>query len=160
MTADLLGDTAPPEQQHVPVAVVVSPSELAASWDEHEALYRRALEYSWQASDTAENVAKALAQGTAWAIDVVMGDDLLASAVVERIETKKGPVLNIWCCAGDAMDQWLGDILEAIENWALVVQADSVMLSGRQGWQRELKEYGYKTSNITLVKELSNVSRW
>ena len=160
MNTDLLGTVEPPIQQFVPVCVVVSPQELAQTWDQHEALYRRALEYSWQASDTAENVSQALAQGRAWAIDVKMGDELLASAVVEKIETKKGPVLNIWCCAGDAMDEWLGDILEAIENWALVVQANSVMLSGRQGWQRELKKYGYKTSNITLVKGLSNVSGW
>jgi hypothetical protein len=141
-------------QVYVPVPQLLTPQQLASTWDQHAPLFERALEQSWQPGDNLATVSKILAQGKAWCIDVTMNGQILASVVVERIETKGGDFLNIWLCAGSAIDEWLAEILAFIEDWAAMMNTKGVMLSGRTGWQRKLKGYGYHPKTITLEKRL------
>ena len=152
MEADLFEVPEDIEVVNVPIAQLAAPDYIAQTWSQRGPMYASALERSWQVEDELENLAVALAQGKAWAIDVRLGDEILASSVVEKLETKGGVMLNIWVCAGRSMDEWLPEILECIEGWAVVIGARGVMLSGREGWQRALKKYGYETTNITLKK--------
>ena len=152
MTQTALIEPDTTDRYPVPVIVMASPQDLAESWDLREAMYSKALEYSWQPADTAQTVSNMLATGKAWALDVRLGDDILASCVVEKIATKEGPMLNIWVCTGTALDEWIDDMLNTIESWGDMMDCRGVQLSGRVGWHRVLSKYGYEPAAITLVK--------
>jgi hypothetical protein len=142
------------EHQHIPVAHLIPPIDLAATWERHASLWQSALDYSPEPGDTLEAVSQAIAKGRAWVVDMLLGDQILGSVVLETVQTKQGKMLNIWLCAGDNLDHWIDEMLEFIENWAVVLEAKGIQLTGRTGWAKTLKSSGYKPSHVRLVKGL------
>lgn len=74
-----------------------------------------------------------------------------AAIILEVSEYHNGKQCDIVMIGGDVMDEWIGE-LEEIEGWAKRVGCDRMILTGRLGWQKILKEYTAKT--VTMVKTL------
>lgn len=71
---------------------------------------------------------------------------------IENWDSKR--VATIALCGGRGLETWK-HILSEIEAWAREWQADEIQVRGRLGWQRVLKEDGYRPQIITLAKALT-----
>ena len=52
------------------------------------------------------------------------------------------------------MDANLEAVMEAAEYHAEKHDCDGIEVSGRKGWERVLKPYGYEHKRVKLIKEL------
>ena len=64
--------------------------------------------------------------------------------------------LQVPFCGGTDMTAWLEPLLDEIDSLAYEYQCVGVEISGRGGWQRVLRDYGYRleTDGNLLVKRL------
>lgn len=62
---------------------------------------------------------------------------------------------EIELCGGDDMEQWLQLGVAAIKRYAEYVGCDYVMLEGRKGWQKALRDMGFETRRIQAVLRLN-----
>ena len=130
------------------------PAEIARTWPHREGLYSRALERSYQRADTVETVSDMLARGRAWAFDAMCGDGMIGSCVVEREFCKDGVWLNIWCLAGQSLDDWFDPMLDAIEEWSRRIDCEGVRFAGRKGWAKMMRRRGYNQKMIVMDKRV------
>lgn len=63
-------------------------------------------------------------------------------------------VLTILIAGGTQMDEWLAEVMAVIKRLATEQQADSIRISGRRGWVKALRDYGYKEIHTTVEMEL------
>ena len=75
--------------------------------------------------------------------------DKLEAAAVTRSDPDGACCLL--ACGGEHMDRWLW-MLDEIEKWAKQNGSNRMMLAGRRGWERKLKDY--TVSRVTLEKRL------
>ena len=61
--------------------------------------------------------------------------------------------LCIWLAGGE-MDANLEAVMEAAEYHAKKHECDGIEVSGRKGWEKVLKPYGYEHKRVKLIKEL------
>jgi len=52
------------------------------------------------------------------------------------------------------LSEILSDLMPAAESWLKAKGCTKVMFEGRVGWSRVLKQHGYKTHSMTMVREL------
>lgn len=57
-------------------------------------------------------------------------------------------------CAGESLHEWMFDALRALETWARELGATQIVIEGREGWKRVLRDYGYESKRIQAVKRL------
>lgn len=74
--------------------------------------------------------------------------------VTELIRYPTGKlVCDLLLLAGENADNWLDDI-ELIDQWCQEVGADEIRVSGRVGWKRKLKPYGFEHAYTVLAREV------
>ena len=79
-----------------------------------------------------------------------LNNELSAVIVTEFIYYPQVTNLRIVLLAGDDVD-WAEGI-HVFEDFARINQCHSVEISGRQGWQRVLKDQDYRLSHVNLSK--------
>lgn len=77
-----------------------------------------------------------------------------AAAVVEVITYPRKTVLHLWLNGGD-MAELLDEMLPKVEAWGAECGCDMAMTTGRPGWDRAMKPYGYAPVAHICTKELS-----
>lgn len=118
---------------------------MIEGWDFCEPLINRALKY--QDTHTADDVLRHVltAKAQLWR-------GKKSCAVTEICEYPKAKKLRVWLAAGD-MEELL-EMLVDIEEFAKAEKCTGVMVVGRPGWKRVLKEY--KAPYTMLEKEISH----
>lgn len=101
-------------------------------WQDHIA---RAL--ARQATHTIEDVEDMIASGMA---QLWTGDK--SAAVTEIIQQPLSRDFSLWLCGGD-LEEICEDMLPRAEKWAKGQGCTRVLTSGRPGWDRVMKNYGY-----------------
>ena len=56
--------------------------------------------------------------------------------------------------AGEHIHEWLLSAHTALEAWAREMGAQQIMIEGRWGWSRMLRDFGYETRRVQAVKTL------
>ncbi len=72
-------------------------------------------------------------------------------AVTEIVVYPKKRVLHVFLAGGE-MDQII-DMIDSAVEWSKGQDCTSMTIAGRQGWQRVLAKYGYRTVMTVLEKE-------
>lgn len=80
-----------------------------------------------------------------------MGRNSKVAVILEVSEYPKGQECDIVMLAGEEIGSWI-DELKEIEGWAKRAGCNRMVLTGRQGWVKVLKDYKIKT--VTMVKKL------
>ena len=68
-------------------------------------------------------------------------------------------ILHILITAGVDLERWLEPMLDEIESLAGDQVIDAITLSGRPGWARTLRRFGYRTDHVEMVKVISDGER-
>lgn len=82
-------------------------------------------------------------------------DGILASIVCEIVQTATIKVCHVVACGGVRADIWLDKWYEIIVPLAKEQGCQRISLSGRKGWEKKLKRYGFEHAYTTLDQELS-----
>ena len=77
-----------------------------------------------------------------------------ALAVTEIVNYPAARICRVCIATGERRDQWLAPGLAVIEAWAKAQGCDAVEPVARLGWERELKQLGYRAHHMILAKEL------
>ena len=75
-----------------------------------------------------------------------------ACLVTEIVEYPRKKVLNVFI-GGGTLKQ-MRDMYDALTDWAKAQGCDSITCTGRKGWERIGREYGWTPVSVTLAKEL------
>ena len=54
--------------------------------------------------------------------------------------------------AGDKLDTWCAPLLEVLDRWAADNDCAGIEFTGRMGWEKVLKPYGFRRAYIVLEK--------
>lgn len=78
-----------------------------------------------------------------------------SAAIIAQIKTYPTGAMDIegLIAAGD-MDDIIGKLIPAAEQWARAVGCVGAIIQSRQGWARALKPHGYSIYQTALRKEL------
>lgn len=86
---------------------------------------------------------------------VVSDNGIKAACVCEFIDYPQINALRVIALGGDGMKEWLPDLIEFLDTWAIENNMNRIEQMGRNGWDRVLPEYGYEKRYIFMTKELS-----
>lgn len=73
---------------------------------------------------------------------------------VALTEVKKDGVVTLTHCAGRNRDDWAGDLVDAIEDWAKQIDAWRFRVVCRPGWTKFLKTKGLKETHRVMEIDL------
>jgi hypothetical protein len=83
------------------------------------------------------------------------GDDYSGFVVTELVGDP--PILNLFIGAGYNLEKWLSDLV-FVENWARERGCVEIKVWGRKGWERKLKDWGYRFEAQVLNKRIRKVN--
>ena len=108
-------------------------------------LYRELLEPALMGNSW-RDVVKAIATGNAqlWVAD--------GAAMVTR---KDGYILEIWLCGGKVLNR-LEPCLDTIGNAAFEAGMNKMRITGRKGWFRHLRKWGWYRDGEDIMKDLTH----
>lgn len=78
---------------------------------------------------------------------------VLTAVTTELIRMRVGLVCWIGQCGGERMHEWI-HFIEKIEEYARAEGCVKSIIKGRWGWEKTLKDEGYKVRTVTLEKVL------
>ena len=82
-------------------------------------------------------------------------EELIAVVCFELIIFTTGKrVINIQLAGGKNLDDWFEKMDEVSDSIAKMRDCSEVYIVGRAGWQRKLKQLGYKTTHTVLHREV------
>ena len=130
----------------------------AALWPDIEPFVERALRHDPFVTHTAEVVGQQLAAGYARLLLSSDDEQILGATVVQLYRAENGRALHVLTTSGVQMDTWLDDLVDELRSMAKANNCVAVCMSGRPGWTRELRKYGFKTHHVQMVMEVENGS--
>lgn len=103
---------------------------------------------SYQATHTIEDVEALVESGLA---QLWLGER--SAAVTEIIEQPRSKDFSLWLCGGD-LEEICEEMLPKAEEWAKAEGCTRFLTSGRPGWDRVMKKYGYTPIGNVCAKVL------
>lgn len=100
---------------------------------------------------TLEDVVFGLGEGTLQLWLVTSPERAIEAAFITRVA---GGKCRIGALVGEDCDRWVPLVLEALEDWALSIGCHKISWHGRKGWERKVKIPGYRTTCVTMEKDL------
>lgn len=115
--------------------------QIDAYWPTVEPLLEMALEHG-DGDLTIEDVYSDLMDGTQILL-IAYNQGIKAAITMEIVTGRRSRWLNVVLCGGEDSDEWLEEWKEAAEQIAEEQEA-SLMVTGRRGWLKKLKPFGFK----------------
>jgi hypothetical protein len=90
-----------------------------------------------------------------WAIVDEDADEIRGIAITEIAVYPQRKILRFLCATGEEFREWI-DLIDEIEQWGADMGCSGFQAECRPGWERSLKERGYRKSHVILNKELGS----
>ena len=124
---------------------IIRPGGLHHMWPCYRQMLERACEYSLLDNDNVEEYRKDCISGSKLLVEIGNDSASMGVAILEVIETKEGDALHVVALAGEDMGVWLDDFIDFLRHTSKRLECHAgVTLSGRVGWVRELRRYGFE----------------
>ena len=135
--------------------VVLTPEIAVMLWqDFREHLELAVATHPGERPADMEEVRESVKKGQALVLQIYDGMDLLAVAVVEKVEMRDGRCLYVRYLGGERMDEWLDELHARLEEVARVYSCRWIGLTGRMGWKKALAKLGWNPVAIQLRAEV------
>jgi len=131
----------------------IKPQEIEQQWDTIKPFISRALEHSLK-EYSADDLKHKMIKGEYLLLGFYDGGKILAIVSAELLTYPRKKIVNIVTAAGSNMDSWLDEWWNAITVLAKEQGADEITVSGRVGWLKALKKYGFKRQYTVLAVKL------
>lgn len=131
----------------------MSRDEAVELWPDVREYVERALVHDPYVTVTADEVGRQLDAGYARLLMTVRNEDILGATVIQMYRAEAGRTLHVLTTSGVEMSEWLDDLVDKLREIADANKCVAVAMSGRPGWTRELRKYGFKTHHVQMVME-------
>lgn len=133
---------------------MLEPAEVQANWLSLEPFVDCAISHSIGLERSDDIMWRCVNQDNCWMVGIVHDDQIVAVATLEKLDTSMGQCLHTITLAGEGMIFWLHDYIAMLQELAESWHCDLITMTGRQGWQRTLKEFGWNHLYTTMGKPI------
>lgn len=124
---------------------LVRPGALPHLWPYYEKWIEEACSYSLLDNETPASLRDGIMAGDLLLAEIGSDEKAMAVSVLSVIDTQEGQALHVIALGGEGMDIWLDDFIDWLRATAKGLECEAgVTLTGRNGWVRELKRYGFE----------------
>lgn len=124
---------------------LVRPGGLHHMWPHYEKWIDEACSYSLLENETSDTMRQGILEGRLLLAEIGSDEGALACAILTVIDTTEGQALHVIALGGEEMHLWLDDFIVWLRATAKGLNCTAgVTLTGRPGWVRELKKYGFE----------------
>lgn len=81
--------------------------------------------------------------------------DYQAACVTQIVVYPQHKVCLVVALGGDGMDEWFGELMDQVEDWARQMGCRYVEEYGRKGWLRVGKKRGYEELYVVMRKAVN-----
>lgn len=140
------------DQQNITIAGVSS-ADVDSAWSLCEPWIGESLARGHVPMAT-ESVRRAIARAELQLWIVSIRGEPVAAFVTEIRVMDYGKGLWVVACGGTGMREWLPEVESTLQGFARDKGCDHIQMSGRRGWLREMKSYGWRETSISMRKEV------
>ena len=127
---------------------LVHPANVAAAWPKAAPFISAAMDYA-----IGEGPEDLRAQAERDVAQLWMND---SAAAITRVHQSSERVLEVVALGGERMDAWLPEMVDSWQAFARETQCKRIIATGRPGWRKAFKDYGFAIEKITGVLEVHN----
>ena len=80
---------------------------------------------------------------------------ILSVVTLEVVQKKKKRILSLMTAGGTDLDDWLDEFMDVAEQIAIEQECDDIYVTGRKGWQKKLKRYGFEYRYTVLSRRIN-----
>lgn len=135
------------------VVKAILPGYVCQEWPEAKPCIEKAIPYS-HGEITIEQVEEGLMTGTTRLLTIRDGGEMIAAVVVSIHQYPAKKVCQVSYAGGEQMDKWAKQGFPVVVALAKQAGATSVLVQGRRGWLRELKQYGFEEYSTLIGMEI------
>lgn len=125
---------------------------INSHWSYIEPLIQKGLDEGLN-EHTIDNV-KARANKGEVLVLMVEDKELVCVQTYEIVQTTNKKIMNLYTTGGVNLDSYIEELLDVIDKIAREHDCDSIYTKGRKGWERKLKDFGYKHGYTILERKL------
>jgi len=129
----------------------LAPAEADGLWPEIESFVADALRHDMFNTISVDEIQRQISSGYAVVLATASREQLLAATVCQLYKTREGErLVHVLTTAGTDSDRWLPQLIESLKTLAQTEHCGGVTMSGRPGWARKLKQYGFRTHHVDM----------
>ena len=139
--------------------ITVNQLETEASvalWPDLAPYISRALAFDPFESITLERIAEQVATGYARLLVAVKDEQILGATVVQMFKKNDERVLHVLTTAGVDLEEWLPALIDELVTLAEEHNSAVITMSGRPGWSKKLRPFGFRTAHVQMRLEVDN----
>ncbi len=125
-------------------------------WPDLAPYVSRALAFDPFESITLERIADQVATGYARLLVAVKDQQILGATVVQMFKKNDERVLHVLTTAGVDLEQWLPALIDELVTLAEEHSSAVITMSGRPGWSKTLRPFGFKTAHVQMRLEVEH----
>ena len=135
------------------LASVVETKDLPGIWDQVAELLQPACDRS-HGQDTIQTLRASLMRGSEGLFVVQDGDDIIGAVTFQTTDFDTGlRLLDINYAGGVAMGTQMPAVIEMFHRLKSAYMCDRVRITGRKGWVRYMKQFGFKPTHYSVEME-------
>lgn len=132
----------------------VKPEMIPLVWVTVEPMIQAAVDHSHGELST-EVILQRLLDQEMLLLTVCEGSKIMASVTVEKREFQTGKnILNVTTAGGSDLHIWMKFLDEVLDNLARDYGCEEVVIVGRAGWERMLKNIGYGKLHTVMSRKV------
>ena len=141
------------EEDRNVLASVVETKDLPGIWDQVAELLQPACDRS-HGQDTIQTLRASLMRGSEGLFVVQDGDDIIGAVTFQTTDYATGlRLLDINYAGGVAMGTQMPAVIEMFHRLKSAYMCDRVRITGRKGWVRYMKQFGFKPTHYSVEME-------
>jgi hypothetical protein len=134
-------------------ASVVEPQNLPVVWDDVAELLEPACDRS-HGQETIQTLRASLMRGSEGLFIVKDGDDIIGAVTYQTTDYDTGlRLLDINYAGGVAMGTQMPAVIDMFNTLKSAFMCDRVRITGRKGWVRYMKQFGFKPTHYSVEME-------
>lgn len=131
--------------------VAIQPQDINRVWDQVGPMLENSVTFS-NSETNSEIIKENLEKGIAILLAVIDGKEFVATFILEPQFYPLKKALHLSQAAGIGMDSWDDEVFETILSIAKENEYDSIIINGRDGWERKMKQYGFAKTHVSLER--------
>lgn len=131
----------------------ILPGYVSQEWPEAKPFIEKAVPYA-HGEVTIAHLEEALMNGLTRLITIREDGVMIAAVILSIHHYPAKKVCQVSYAGGDGMDKWAKQGFPVVIEVARAAGAKSILVQGRRGWLRELKQYGFEEYSTLIGMEI------
>jgi hypothetical protein len=89
-----------------------------------------------------------------WLLFIVQESNIVKATIICNVEEGARRVFEVGMAWGNGLAEWSDDVDQCLTKVATELKCDDIVITGRRGWAKYLKNYGFSEAMITMKREI------